>query len=152
LIIRIFDILKYIKYQQVMNSSNKILAPISIGELIDKITILEIKIEKIQDNNKQKFIKHELESLNKLLADINFSEDQKKTINSLKEELNTANRKLWKIEDDIRQLESIKKFNEEFIELARNVYLTNDKRASLKQKLNQITNSDIVEVKSYKKY
>ena len=71
---------------------------------------------------------------------------------SLKEELNTANRKLWKIEDDIRHLESIKKFNEEFIELARNVYLTNDKRASLKQKLNQITNSDIVEVKSYKKY
>ena len=135
-----------------MNSSNKILAPISTGELIDKITILEIKIEKIQDNNKQKFIKHELESLNKLLADINFSEDQKKTINSLKEELNTANRKWWKIEDDIRQLESIKKFNEEFIELARNVYLTNDKRASLKQKLNQITNSDIVEVKSYKKY
>ena len=112
-----------------MNSSNKILAPISTGELIDKITILEIKIEKIQDNNKQKFIKHELESLNKLLADINFSEDQK-TVNSLKEELNTANRKLWKIEDDIRHLESIKKFNEEFIELARNVYLTNDKRAS----------------------
>ena len=135
-----------------MNSSNKILAPISIGELIDKITILEIKIEKIQDNNKQKFIKHELESLNKLLADINFSKDQKKTVNSLKEELNTANRKLWKIEDDSRQLESIKKFNEEFIELARNVYLTNDKRASLKQKLNQITNSEIVEVKSYKKY
>ena len=134
-----------------MNSSNKILAPISVGELIDKITILEIKIEKIQDNNKQKFIKHELESLNKLLADINFSKDQK-TVNSLKEQLNTANRKLWKIEDDIRHLESIKQFNEEFIELARNVYLTNDKRASLKQKLNQITNSDIVEVKSYKKY
>lgn len=135
-----------------MNSSNKILAPISVGELIDKITILEIKIEKIQDNNKQKFIKHELESLNKLLADINFSKDQKKTVNSLKEQLNTANRTLWKIEDDIRHLESIKQFNEEFIELARNVYLTNDKRASLKQKLNQITNSDIVEVKSYKKY
>ena len=135
-----------------MNSSNKILAPISIGELIDKITILEIKIEKIQDNNKQKFVKHELESLNKLLADINFSKDQKKTVNSLKEQLNTANRTLWKIEDDIRHLESIKQFNEEFIELARNVYLTNDKRASLKQKLNQITNSDIVEVKSYKKY
>ena len=135
-----------------MNSSNKILAPISIGELIDKITILEIKIEKIQDNNKQKFIKHELESLNKLLADINFSKDQKKTVNYLKEQLNTANRTLWKIEDDIRKLESIKQFNEEFIELARNVYLTNDKRASLKQKLNQITNSDIVEVKSYKKY
>ena len=135
-----------------MNSSNKILAPISVGELIDKITILEIKIEKIQDNNKQKFVKHELESLNKLLADINFSKDQKKTVNSLKEQLNTANRTLWKIEDDIRHLESIKQFNEEFIELARNVYLTNDKRASLKQKLNQITNSDIVEVKSYKKY
>tara|TARA_Y100001954_G_C15613494_1_gene504063 strand:+ start:401 stop:859 length:459 start_codon:yes stop_codon:yes gene_type:complete len=152
LIIRIFDILKYIKYQQVMNSSNKILAPISIGELIDKITILEIKIEKIQDNNKQKFIKHELENLNKLLADINFSKDQKKTVNSLKDELNTVNRKLWKIEDDIRYLESLKQFNEEFVELARNVYLTNDKRASLKQKLNQITNSEIVEVKSYKKY
>ena len=135
-----------------MNSSNKILAPISVGELIDKITILEIKIEKIQDNNKQKFIKHELESLNKLLADINFSKDQKKTVNYLKEQLNTANRTLWKIEDDIRKLESIKQFNEEFIELARNVYLTNDKRASLKQKLNQITNSEIVEVKSYKKY
>tara|TARA_B100000161_G_scaffold60043_1_gene39819 strand:- start:423 stop:875 length:453 start_codon:yes stop_codon:yes gene_type:complete len=149
---RIFDILKYIKYQQVMNSSNKILAPISIGELIDKITILEIKIEKIQDNNKQKFIKHELESLNKLLTDINFSKDQKKTVNSLKDELNTANRKLWKIEDDIRHLESLKEFKEEFVELARNVYLTNDKRASLKQKLNQITNSEIVEVKSYKKY
>ena len=93
-----------------------------------------------------------IESLNKLLADINFSKDQKKTVNFLKKELNTANRKLWKIEDDIRHLESIKEFNEEFIELARNVYLTNDKRASLKQKLNQITNSDIVEVKSYKKY
>ena len=135
-----------------MNSSNKILAPISIGKLIDKITILEIKIEKIQDNNKQKFIKHELENLNKLLADINFSKDQKKTVNSLKDELNTVNRKLWKIEDDIRYLESLKQFNEEFVELARNVYLTNDKRASLKQKLNQITNSEIVEVKSYKKY
>ena len=135
-----------------MNSSNKILAPISIGELIDKITILEIKIEKIQDNNKQKFIKHELESLNKLLADINFSKDQRETVKSLKDELNTANRKLWKIEDDIRHLESLKQFKEEFVELARNVYLTNDKRASLKQKLNQITNSEIVEVKSYKKY
>ena len=135
-----------------LKKMNKIYIETSLGELIDKITILEIKIEKIQDNNKQKFIKHELESLNKLLADINFSEDQKKTVNSLKEELNTANRKLWKIEDDIRHLESIKKFNEEFIELARNVYLTNDKRASLKQKLNQITNSEIVEVKSYKKY
>ena len=71
---------------------------------------------------------------------------------SLKDELNTANRKLWKIEDDIRHLESLKQFKEEFVELARNVYLTNDKRASLKQKLNQITNSEIVEVKSYKKY
>ena len=90
-----------------MNSSNKILAPISTGELIDKITILEIKIEKIQDNNKQKFIKHELESLNKLLADINFSKDQKKTVNSLKEELNTANRTLWKIEDDISGILSL---------------------------------------------
>ena len=135
-----------------MNSTNKILASISIGELIDKITILEIKVEKIKDTTKLKFANHELESLNKTLLTLNLSSDQNVSLNSLKNDLNVINRTLWDIEDDIRNCELENNFDKKFIELARKVYLTNDKRASLKKKINQLTNSDIVEVKSYKNY
>ncbi|MAW01621.1 MAG: hypothetical protein CMI81_01845 [Candidatus Pelagibacter sp.] len=135
-----------------MNSTNKILASISIGELIDKITILEIKVEKIKDSTKLKLVNHELKSLNKTLLTLNFSSDQNASLISLKKDLNVINRTLWDVEDDIRNCELENNFDKKFIELARKVYLTNDKRAFLKQKINQLTNSDIVEVKSYKKY
>ena len=135
-----------------MNSTNKILASISIGELIDKITILEIKVEKIKDSTKLKFAKHELKSLNKTLLTLNFSSDQNTSLNLLKKDLNVINRTLWDIEDDIRNCEAENNFDKKFIELARKVYLTNDKRAYLKKKINQLTNSDIIEVKSYKNY
>ena len=114
-----------------MNSTNKILASISIGELIDKITILEIKVEKIKDSTKLKFAKHELKSLNKTLLTLNFSSDQNTSLNLLKKDLNVINRTLWDIEDDIRNCEAENNFDKKFIELARKVYLTNDKRASL---------------------
>ena len=135
-----------------MNSTNKILASISIGELIDKITILEIKVEKIKDSTKLKLVNHELKSLNKSLLTLNFSSEQNASLISLKKDLNVINRTLWDVEDDIRNCELENNFDKKFIELARKVYLTNDKRAFLKQKINQLTNSDIVEVKSYKKY
>tara|TARA_B100000925_G_C21752905_1_gene364285 strand:+ start:177 stop:581 length:405 start_codon:yes stop_codon:yes gene_type:complete len=122
--------------------------PISIGELIDKITILEIKYENISDSEKNKLINVELNLLNSIYKKIG----PNKELEQLKLELKTINSKLWEIEDEIRILENKKIFENEFVSLARSVYITNDKRFDIKNKINKIFSSDIMEVKSYEKY
>ncbi len=129
--------------------NNQILVPVSPGEMIDKITILEIKREFILDKDKLVNINHEFN----LLMDIfnsNFSDAQ--GINELKNELKEINLALWKIEDDIRDCERSNKFDQIFIDLARSVYITNDKRSKVKMKINLLLNSDLIEEKSYKDY
>ena len=128
------------------NKMDKILAEISAGELIDKITILEIKKEKIVDKNKLDSVNKELNSLDQTMK--KYIIDQKK-ISSFKVELKNINLKLWNIEDAKRLAEKNKKFDEKFIELARNVYKLNDERAKLKLKINNTLGSNIKEVKSY---
>ena len=126
--------------------SSTILAPISIGELIDKITILEIK-QIYMTGIKLKNINKEMKLLKNILQDKNLE------INiDLIKNLKKTNKKLWEIEDNIRTKESNQEFDEEFIKLARSVYIENDKRASIKKEINQKYNSDLVEEKSYKNY
>ena len=123
-----------------------ILAPISLGELIDKITILEIK-QIYMTGIKLKNINKETKLLKNILQDKNLE------INiDLIKNLKKINKKLWEIEDNIRIKESNQEFDEEFIKLARSVYIENDKRASIKKEINQKYNSDLVEEKSYKNY
>ncbi len=127
------------------NASN-ILAPVSLGELIDKITILEIK-KKNMTGVKLKNVDKELKLLKYILKDTSLEIDFN-LINNLKE----VNTTLWGIEDKIRTKENAHEFDEEFIKLARSVYKQNDKRSSIKKEINQIYNSDIIEEKSYNKY
>ena len=122
--------------------------PISNGELIDKITILLIKQEKIKDTDKLEYICNELKYLNKFLDKLKLQFDLETKIRQLK----TINLKLWDIEDNIRLKEKNKQFDNEFIELARSVYITNDERAKVKLDINILTKSELVEVKSYEKY
>lgn len=121
---------------------------ISNGELIDKITILLIKQEKIKDTDKLEYICNELKYLNKFLDKLKLQFDLETKIKQLK----TINLKLWDIEDNIRLKEKNKQFDSEFIELARSVYITNDERAKVKLDINILTKSELVEVKSYEKY
>ena len=123
-----------------------ILAPISIGELIDKITILEIK-QIYMTGIKLKNINKEI----KLLKNILQKQNLEINIDLIKN-LKKINKKLWEIEDKIRIKESKQEFDEDFIKLARSVYIENDKRASIKKEINQKYNSDLVEEKSYKNY
>ena len=125
---------------------NKIYAEISAGELVDKITILKIKKEKISNKEKLVEIKKELDSLTNT-----FNKSIKKNINleTLTKDLENINLKLWDIEDKIRKLEKKQGFGKEFIELARNVYKFNDERAKIKLKINEALGSNIKEVKSY---
>ena len=122
--------------------------PISLGELIDKISILMIKQKNINDSNKLAHVNKELDFLNKTLIKY----VKKKEINKYLENLIKINSKLWKIEDDIRECERKKEFNDKFIELARGVYFINDERAKIKKNINQDFGSELEEVKSYKKY
>ena len=125
---------------------DKILAEISAGELIDKITILEIKKEKISNKEKLVEVNKELSSLNETLKkSIN---DESKIIN-FKNDLKNINLKLWDIEDGKRSAEKNNKFDEKFIELARNVYKFNDERAKIKLAINNALGSNLKEVKSY---
>lgn len=126
-------------------NSTIVSVPISIGELCDKYTILQIKAEKITDTNKLNKIKNEIQHLKPLVEQCNVSQDK---LNALK----NVNEKLWNIEDNIRNKESQSLFDAEFIELARSVYITNDYRFELKSSINECYNSDICEVKSYAKY
>ena len=123
---------------------------ISVGELIDKITILQIKKEKITNLEKVKKVSYELQLLENSLN--SFEKSKKNELENLMIELKKINQKLWKIEDDIRFLEKNKKFDDNFIELARSVYITNDERFEIKNKINRLFSSDIEEVKSYEKY
>ena len=125
---------------------DKILAEISAGELVDKITILEIKKNKISDENKLKEIDKELNSLNNTMDKFIL---EKSKILTFKNQLKEINLKLWDIEDGKRTAEKNNDFGKIFIELARNVYRFNDERAKIKLKINEILGSNIKEVKSH---
>jgi len=131
----------------------KINAPISLGELMDKISILSIKKDKIIDKSKINLIEDELNLLNKSISIIiNQNKDRKIEILSLMDDLKKINSELWDIEDKLRECERKKIFDQSFIELARSVYLTNDKRSKIKLEINKKFGSQIIEVKSYTKY
>ena len=125
---------------------NKILVEVSVGELLDKISILEIKKEKIKDSEKLKFINDEYNVL-KDQFNMNVRSDEK--IDKLFKSLKEINSKLWVIEDDKRLCEKNSDFGKEFIKLAREVYKFNDERAEVKSEINKILGSNIKEVKSY---
>ena len=122
---------------------------VSVGEIMDKLTILDIKAEKIDDTEKLTNIRKERDSL---LPAIALPAYQTNKIQQLKAELKQVNMRLWEIEDAIRLKESEKCFDAEFIKLARSVYFTNDKRAALKKQINIQTGSELVEEKSYQDY
>ena len=122
--------------------------PISLGELVDKISILMIKKKNISDSIKLEHVAKELEFLQKTLKEY-ISEDK---IIKFVQELVNINSQLWKIEDDIRECERNKLFDQTFIDLARSVYFTNDQRAKIKNDINKNFRSELVEVKSYEEY
>ena len=122
--------------------------PISLGELVDKISILMIKKKNISDSIKLQHVNKELEFLQKTLKKY-ISEDE---INDFLLKLVNINSKLWDIEDDIRECERNKLFDQTFIDLARSVYFTNDERAKVKNDINKAFGSELVEVKSYEEY
>jgi prefoldin subunit 5 len=128
---------------------NEILIPISPGELLDKITILQIKAERILDPEKVANVKTELDMLSKIWSE---AVEVDAEITALTAELKSVNEALWEIEDDIRGEECGRRFGERFVELARAVYVTNDERANAKKKVNLHLNSTIVEEKSYQDY
>lgn len=127
---------------------DNVMAPVSPGELLDKITILEIKAERIEDAQKNANVRVELNLLNAIWAsdvpDVDVADERAA--------LKAVNEKLWEIEDDIRDEERAKRFGERFVELARSVYFTNDERARLKKVINTKMGSQIVEEKSYSDY
>jgi hypothetical protein len=125
------------------------LTPISWGELFDKITILQIKLENLQDQNALKNVKIEYDQLFKIYNN-NFLEDE--NAKRLLTDLKNINKTLWNIEDDIRDKERYKTFDEEFIELARSVYITNDERSRIKRIINNTFDSELIEEKSYSDY
>ena len=128
---------------------NKIIVEVSIGELLDKISILEIKQEKIKDPEKLRFISNE-HSILKDQLDNNVKSDDK--LNKLFQSLKEINAKLWIIEDDKRLCEKEKKFDEKFIKLSRDVHFLNDDRAQIKLEINNYTGSTIKEIKEYTSY
>ena len=131
------------------NKSKKILTEISAGELLDNISFLEIKLEKIKDKNSQEEIKKEYKILKEIQnSSIKYEDRIKNLINSIKE----VNIKLWDAEDKLRICEKNKDFGKSFIELAREIYFNNDKRSKIKSEINKILGSNIKEVKQYVKY
>ena len=128
---------------------NKILVEVSVGELLDKISILEIKKDKIKDNDKLKFINEEYKIL-KSEFDKNVKSDV--TLDKLFDVLKEINSRLWVIEDDKRLCEKNSDFGEKFVKLSRDVHLLNDNRAKLKLEINSYTGSKIKEIKEYTKY
>ena len=119
--------------------------PVSVGELYDKYTILQIKNEKITDINKLTFIKKEMHYLKPFLNEFTIDSD---IVNELKQ----INEKLWIVEDKIREKEYNKEFDNDFIELARLVYITNDERNRIKNRIDKILNSELSDIKSYVNY
>ena len=133
------------------NKSKKILAEISAGELLDKLTILEIKLYKIENLEKKKVIKEEIKALKEVI-DKFIDWDKNKDVATLFVNLRHTNEKLWVIEDKLRIYEKEKNFGKEFIELARSVYMTNDERFKIKSKINMLMDSNIKEIKEYTDY
>ena len=127
----------------------KINVPASIGELFDKITILEIKKKKIKDKVKLTHVSNELFLLNSVVKKKSIN---KRKIYKLVIRLKNINLKLWNVEDKLRQLEKEKSFKSLFVQKARSVYILNDKRSIIKNEINNLTNSEVNEVKSYEKY
>ena len=127
----------------------KINVPASVGELFDKITILEIKKKKIKDKEKLKYVNVELGLLNNVVRKKKIN---KRKIFKLINRLKSTNLKLWNVEDKLRKLEKQKSFKSLFIQKARSVYKLNDKRSVIKNSINIESNSDVNEVKSYEKY
>lgn len=127
----------------------KINIPVSVGELFDKISILEIKKNKINDKNNLKTIKYELKELNAIVKKRKLTNTKIKVLYNKLKRINT---RLWNIEDKKRKYENKKNFDQDFINLARNVYLLNDKRALIKLNINIHTGSKIKEIKAYEKY
>jgi hypothetical protein len=122
---------------------------ISAGEFLDKLTILEIKSERIKDEQKLLNIHKELDYLRQVWADSSLGQTD---ISELLADLKKVNEKLWDIEDSIRRKEAAQTFDDEFVQLARSVYRENDKRAAIKRELNRILGSDLIEEKSYPDY
>ena len=132
-----------------INKSKKIQSEISAGELFDKISILEIKLDKVKNENNLKIINKEYKSLKESQdSNIETTEKTKKLYDEIKE----INLKLWDIEDNIRICEKNKDFGKVFVDLSRNVYLNNDKRAKIKSEINKLLGSNIREVKQYANY
>jgi hypothetical protein len=131
------------------NSFKTPLVPISWGELIDKITILEIKLKRLNSHDALQNVKNEYEYLSDIVKS-NFEIEEITT--HLKKNLLTVNELLWQVEDDIRDKEFNQSFDQHFIELARKVYHLNDQRAFIKKQINKDTKSELVEEKGYKKY
>lgn len=121
--------------------------PVSVGELVDKITILRIKSRRIKDQEKLININYELNQLISIFSKLDIPDILFEFV-----ELEDINRELWDIEDDIREKERSKQFDDEFIELARSVYITNDKRSEVKKQINLKVGSDLIEEKSYEQY
>ncbi len=130
----------------------KLTIPVSAGELVDKLTILEIKSVKIKDKNKLASVKFEIDLLSKQYNSLKLKSSTRKQLNVLKKKLLKVNTSLWIIEDSIRKLELKQDFGKNFISRARSVYITNDKRFKLKNEINTLLGSAVNEVKDYKKY
>lgn len=125
---------------------------VSNGEIIDKYTILEIKLSQIKDEKKLANVQHEYNTLTPDVESIYGLVTDKDHLKKLHNQLLNINKELWKIEDDIRECERAKDFRQTFIDLARAVYVTNDKRSEVKKDINLFTGSDLVEEKSYEDY
>ena len=123
--------------------------PVSFGEVVDKITILEIKSERIQDPDKVANVRRELELIERTWTD---AIEGKADVSDARARLKGVNEELWEIEDEIRVRESQKDFGDRFVELARSVYVTNDRRADIKKEINLALGSELVEEKSYEDY
>ena len=127
----------------------KIRIPVSVGELYDKFTILSIKYEKIADPTKRAMLEKEMRYLQDAMMDITtFPPSETRLV----EKLRNINAELWDTENKIRQKERLRQFDREFIELARRVYKNNDERSAIKNEINEIFNSEIIDIKSYEKY
>jgi len=131
------------------NESKKILSEISAGELLDKISILEIKLEKITDEKSQKIIQKEFEIL-KREKNVNIKPSDE--LNNLAKSIKKINLSLWEIEDKIRICEKKKDFSNTFVQLARSVYFKNDERSKVKSAINKLLGSNIIEIKKYSNY
>ena len=123
---------------------------VSTGELVDKLSILEIKLLNIKDKEKTKNVYKELETLNPYFQDL--LDEYGIKMKNLYTKISNINKALWDIEDAIRDKEKAEEFDEEFVELARSVYITNDQRAAVKKEINLLTKSKLIEEKSYSDY